>query len=145
MSVTPATEAALRAALERLAAGNARHCDGELTVSNLAREAGVGRATAHRATVVVAELHQRRGAAPAEEPHDNERAGTLRERIRDLESQLAEAKRVGRAEDHELRRRAAVLAQQVQCLALDNHRLRQQLAGNAKVRELRPSGPPTNQ
>lgn len=138
MSVSPATEEVLRAALERLATGNAQHCDGELTVSNLAREAGVGRATAHRATEVIAELH-RRSTPLVEDAQGNERAETLRERIRHLESQLADAKRVVRAEDDELHRRAAILAQQVQCLALDNHRLREQLTGHAKVRELHPS------
>jgi hypothetical protein len=39
----PATERALRAALERLTSGTAKHCDGEITVSNLTREAGVSR------------------------------------------------------------------------------------------------------
>ncbi len=53
-----------------------------------------------------------------------------------LESQLADAKKVIHSEDSDLRRRAALLAQQVQCLTLDNHRLSKQLAGHAKVREL---------
>ncbi|MGI8777626.1 MAG: hypothetical protein ACR2LJ_09640 [Acidimicrobiales bacterium] len=136
MSVRPDTEGALRAAMERLTAGTAQRCDGELTVSNLAREAGVGRATAHRATEVIAELHRRRSTSIVDNPKGSERAETLRERIRHLESQLADAKKVIRAEDSELRRRAALLAQQVQCLTLENHRLSTQLAGHAKVREL---------
>lgn len=104
-------------------------------MANLAREAGVGRATAYRAEEVIAELH--RCSTPlVDDPQGSERAETLRERIRHLESQLADATQVVRAEDSELRRRATVLAQQVQCLALDNHRLREQLAAHAKVRDL---------
>ena len=47
--VSRSTEEALRAALARLAAGDAVQSDGRLTVANLAREAGVSRATANRA------------------------------------------------------------------------------------------------
>lgn len=142
MSVSPITEQALRSALGRLASGTAQRCDGELTVSNLAREAGVSRATANRAAEVVAELHRRRSAPPVEGAEGNQRAETLRERIRHLEAELASAKRSVRAEDGELRRRTALLAQQVQALSLDNHRLREQVAAHAKVRELHAERPP---
>lgn len=143
MSVSPITEQALRSALDRLASGTAQRCDGELTVSNLAREAGVSRATANRASEVVAELlHRRRSAPPVEGAEGNQRAETLRERIRHLEAELANAKRSVRAEDGELRRRTALLAQQVQALSLDNHRLREQVAAHAKVRELHVERPP---
>ena len=54
--VSPTTEEALRAALARLAAGNAMQTDGRLTVANLAREAGVSRATANRAPLILADL-----------------------------------------------------------------------------------------
>lgn len=142
MSVSPFTEQALRSALERLASGAAQQCDGELTVSNLAREAGVSRATANRASEVVAELHRRRSAPPVEGAEGDRRAETLRERIRHLEGELTSAKRAARAEDSELRRRTALLAQQVQALSLDNHRLREQVAAHAKVRELHAERPP---
>ena len=54
--VSTETEQRLRAALVRLLTGEAIVTDGRLTVANLAREAGVGRATANRASVVLTEL-----------------------------------------------------------------------------------------
>ena len=54
--VSASTEKALRAALGRLAAGNAMQTDGRLTVANLAREAGVSRATANRAPLILSDL-----------------------------------------------------------------------------------------
>ncbi len=60
-TVSAETERRLRTALVRLLAGQATATDGRLTVANLAREAGVARATANRADAVLAEL--RRAAA----------------------------------------------------------------------------------
>jgi hypothetical protein len=54
--VGTSTEQALRGALTRLVSGNATGTDGRLTVANLAREAGVSRATANRAPAILAEL-----------------------------------------------------------------------------------------
>jgi hypothetical protein len=54
--VSPTTEEALRAALARLAAGNAMQTDGRLTVANLAREAEISRATANRAPLILSDL-----------------------------------------------------------------------------------------
>ena len=54
--VSRTTEQALRAALTRLASGNALQTDGWLTVANLAREAGVSRATANRAPSILSDL-----------------------------------------------------------------------------------------
>ena len=54
--VSRSTEQALRAALARLAAGNALQSDGRLTVANLAREAGVSRAAANRAPLILSDL-----------------------------------------------------------------------------------------
>lgn len=54
--ISTGTEQALREALTRLVSGNATRTDGLLTVANLAREAGVGRATANRAPAILAEL-----------------------------------------------------------------------------------------
>lgn len=56
--VSSSTERALRAALTRLVSGNATRTNGLLTVANLAREAGVSRATANRASVILAELRE---------------------------------------------------------------------------------------
>lgn len=63
----PKSEAALRAAMARLLDGRPERTDGALTVSNLAREAGVSRATANRAVDLLAELSAMAcGGAPEE-------------------------------------------------------------------------------
>ena len=54
--VSRTTEQALRAALARLSSGNPLQTDGRLTVANLAREAGVSRATANRAPLILSDL-----------------------------------------------------------------------------------------
>ncbi len=53
---THSTEKKLRAALGRLVAGTALRTDGRLTVSGLAREAELSRATAHRYPAVLKDL-----------------------------------------------------------------------------------------
>ena len=53
---TNSTEKKLRAALDRLVAGTAVRTDGRLTVSGLAREAELSRATAHRYPAVLEDL-----------------------------------------------------------------------------------------
>jgi DNA-binding IclR family transcriptional regulator len=53
---TDSTEKKLRDALGRLVAGTAVRTDGRLTVSGLAREAEVSRATAHRYPAVLEDL-----------------------------------------------------------------------------------------
>ena len=55
-SLGPKSEAALRAGMARLLDGRPERTDGALTVSNLAREAGVSRATANRAIDLLAEF-----------------------------------------------------------------------------------------
>ncbi|WP_371422404.1 hypothetical protein [Tardiphaga sp.] len=103
------SEEALRAAMARLLTGRPQRTDGKLTVANLAREAGVSRATANRATAVLAAFH-------AAEPRF--KAGTavsLKARIKELEAELR-AVRGGeialvRADNH-------TLAQQIQAQAL---------------------------
>jgi hypothetical protein len=86
-----------------------------------------------------AELHRRNGAPADDDAQGTQRVETLRQQIRHLQSELDIAKRAVRADDHELRHRTALLAQQVQALTLDNHRLREQLADRAKVRNLHPA------
>ena len=49
---------ALREAMLRLLSGNQTRCDGRLTVTNLAHEAGVSRATANRATNILIEFRK---------------------------------------------------------------------------------------
>ncbi|CCF00731.1 conserved hypothetical protein (plasmid) [Sinorhizobium fredii HH103] len=103
------SEAALRAAMTRLLDGRPERTDGALTVANLAREAGVSRATANRAVGLLAEFR----AAEARQRRSSPR--TLKERVRALEAEL----RVVRgAEIAELRGLARTLAQHIQVLTL---------------------------
>ncbi len=103
------SEAALRAAMARLLDGRPEHTDGALTVSNLAREAGVSRATANRAADLLAEFRA------AEVRHRQSSPRALKERVRALEAEL---RAVRGAEIAELRGIARTLAQHIQVLTL---------------------------
>ena len=105
----PKSEAALRAAMARLLDGRPERTDGALTVANLAREAGVSRATANRAVDVLAEFRA------AEARHRRATPRALKERIRALEAEL---RAVRGAEIAELRGLARTLAQHIQVLTL---------------------------
>jgi hypothetical protein len=59
MPVSPATEARLRTAMQRLLNGTPQRTDGVLTKENLAREAAVSHATVHRAETILAEWNAR--------------------------------------------------------------------------------------
>jgi hypothetical protein len=133
------SEAALRAAMARLLDGRPERTDGALTVSNLAREAGVSRATANRAVGLLAEFR----AAEARHRRSSPRA--LKERVRALEAEL---RAVRGAETAELRGLVRTLAQHIQVLTLQIAErdaviegLRQELArsGNARVVPLKRS------
>jgi hypothetical protein len=135
----PKSEAALRAAMVRLLDGRPERTDGALTVSNLAREAGVSRATANRAVDVLAEFR----AAEARHRRSSPRA--LKERVRALEAEL---RAVRGAEMAELRAFARTLAQHIQVLTLQVAErdaaidgLREELvrSGNTRVVPLRRS------
>lgn len=65
--VSPSTEQALRAAMQRLLSGAAVRTDGRLTVVNLATEAGVSRATANRAIAVLTEFRSAAASRRARE------------------------------------------------------------------------------
>ncbi|MGW3466436.1 hypothetical protein ACWDE9_45995 [Streptomyces olivaceoviridis] len=85
MSVTPAVHAALTQAMDRLLAGEPQHSDGSPTVASLAREAGISRATAYRATEALETFRRRvdeRTSGPGV-------PATLRERIRELQANSA--------------------------------------------------------
>lgn len=105
----PKSEAALRAAMERLLDGRPERTDGALTVANLAREAGISRATANRAGDLLAEFR----GAEARQRRSCPRA--LKERVRALEAEL---RAVRGAEVAELRALARTLAQHIQVLTL---------------------------
>ncbi|WP_030019300.1 helix-turn-helix domain-containing protein [Streptomyces monomycini] len=129
MSVTPAVHAALIHAMDRLLAGEPQHSDGSLTVASLAREAGISRATAYRATEALEAFRQR----VDERTSGPDVPATLRERIRELQGELREARRARHEEITDLRRSVDTLAQHVQVLTLDNERLRAEFAQQGTV------------
>ena len=95
--VSAATKQALQDAMERLLAGHALKTDGRMTAVNLAIEAGVSRATASRATELLAD-YRRRAAA-----------------IQRARGQELEVARAGSGEES---RNAHILAQHIQARAL---------------------------
>jgi DeoR/GlpR family transcriptional regulator of sugar metabolism len=103
---TDSTERKLRAALERLVAGHPIRTDGRLTVSGLAREAGVSRATAHRYPDVLADF-----AAAARQPTIAAR------RYGEPESALAKRNEELARENSRLRAEKEALANAVYALA----------------------------
>lgn len=105
----PKSEAALRAGMARLLDGRPERTDGALTVSNLAREAGVSRATANRAVDLLAEFRA------AEARHRRSSPQALKDRVRSLEAEL---RAVRGAEMAELRALTRTLAQHIQVLTL---------------------------
>jgi len=108
--VSRANETALHEAMERLLAGRAVRTDSRLTIANLAREAGVSRATANRAAAV---LTAYRAAVAALKGRGPEPAG-------------------GREKRGEERRAAHIHAQHIQARALQQ-RQEEQRASRAAV------------
>jgi DeoR/GlpR family transcriptional regulator of sugar metabolism len=95
---TDSTERKLRAALERLVAGHPIRTDGKLTVTGLAREADVSRATAHRYRDVLADL----AAAASRPPVTSSRAGGPDISLAERNEQLARENALLRAEKEAL-------------------------------------------
>ena len=120
MTVIQATERKLRVAMDHLLSGTSQRTDGQLTVSNLAKEAGVGRATANRAEVVLAEFHNRT-IALEETP---EKLPGLRDQNRELEHRLALTVTEKNQIIADLQATVTLLAQKIQALTLENERLR---------------------
>ena len=124
MTVSLTTERKLRVAMDRLCNGTSQRTNGQLTVSNLAKEAGVSRATANRADTVLAEFHNRI-IAFQETP---EKLPGLRDQNRELERRLAQVTAEKNQIIADLQATVALLAQQVQALTLENERLRTNVA-----------------
>src|SRR3989442_4191267 len=120
MTVSLTTERKLRGAMDRLCNGTSQHTNGQLTVSNLAKEAGVSRATANRAEAVLAEFHNRT-IALQEIP---EKLPGLHDQNRELEHRLALVTTEKNQIIAGLQATVTLLAQQVQALTLENERLR---------------------
>jgi hypothetical protein len=109
------TAASIWNALERLLYGriNLTQTDGRLTVTNLAVEAGVSRATVNRATSLVRELRRQtelmdQGLVIAQNPV---------ERVRQLERDLVQVRKEKTAEGDALRGSLTALANHVQVLS----------------------------
>ncbi|HEU5373799.1 MAG TPA: hypothetical protein VFV38_00010 [Ktedonobacteraceae bacterium] len=122
MSLT--TEQKLRAAMDRLCKGTSQYTNGQLTVGNLAKEAGVSRATANRAEAVLAEFHNR-AIALQEIP---EKLPGLHDQNRELERRLAQVTGEKKQIIADLQATVTLLAQQIQALTLENERLRTGMA-----------------
>ncbi len=127
MTVSLKTEHKLRDAMDRLCNGTSQRTNGQLTVSNLAKEAGISRATANRAEAVLAEFHNRI-IAFQETP---EKLPGLRDQNRELERRLAQVTAEKNQIIADLQATVALLAQQVQALTLENERLRTNVAKSA--------------
>lgn len=136
--VSAATEQVLESALDRLLSGQPLRTNGALTVAGLAREAGVSRATANRAS---RSLERLRAATATGENHTGANPESLRQRIRTLETELAARTRRESREVDALRQRAHILAQYVQALTLDNEALRKALADHDLLHQLPHAAP----
>jgi ABC-type phosphate transport system auxiliary subunit len=106
--------------MDRLCNGTSQRTNGQFTVSNLAKEAGVSRATANRAEAVLVEFHNRM-IAFQETP---EKLPGLRDQIRELERRLAQVTAEKNQIIAGLQATVTLLAQQIQALTLENERLR---------------------
>src|SRR5437667_12407329 len=115
MPVSQATERKLRDAMDHLLSGTSQRTDGQLTVSSLAKEAGVGRATANRAEAVLADFHNRT-IALQEIP---EKLPGLRDQNRELERRLAQVTTEKNQIIADLQATVTLLAQQIQALTLE--------------------------
>lgn len=101
----------IRAAMERLLAGNARHTDGRLTKINLALEAGIGRATLYRQHDLLAEWNRR---TTESEFIDSPQSASIT--IERLTRQLDEERRFRREADRTAEGLAFVVAELYRCL-----------------------------
>ncbi|MER7982959.1 MULTISPECIES: hypothetical protein [unclassified Streptomyces] len=125
--------------MDRLLVGTPQRNNGSLTVAALAREAGVSRASVYRAGEVL-ELFRQRVDERSSSP---DVPATLRDRIRELQGELREARRARHEESIDLRRSVDTLAQRVPALALDNERLRAELDRQGTIASLPIAPAPT--
>lgn len=122
------TRERLEQALTRLLAGQAAVTDGELTVSNLCREAGVGRDSYYRTPEVVARFT----AAMTVADTPGTELARLRDRIAEVGREAKAANREHAAQLRELEDQVKTYAGQIQALALANEELRQE---NRRLRD----------
>jgi chromosome segregation ATPase len=127
-------EEAVRAAMDRLFAGQAVHTDGRLTVKNLAVEAAIPRSTLYRAEPKLLCEFERR----LQRAHDTAQPvrGGLAARVGRLEAKLAAAERRAagyRDELEEERRQVRGLANQLALLDAERRKLDDQLTANGTI------------
>lgn len=118
------TQARLDQALTRLLAGQPTTTDGALTVSNLCREAGVGRDSYYRSPQTFRDTV---AAAQANRQIYQPELVALREEIAKLKREQKQTARDQAATVRELEERIRVYANQIQVLALRNAELQGQL------------------
>ncbi len=128
-----ATDDALRQAARRLLDGASLRTAGALTIQNLAREAGVGRATVYRSVV----LGEFRDAVAHRDTHQPGIAG-LQNQIRELKAELAQSRRRHAEEAGELRADRSRLLQLVQVLTLERDKLLRHQHSSAPLTPLTP-------
>ncbi|MFI0242888.1 hypothetical protein [Streptomyces sp. NPDC016845] len=124
MSVSPRTEQALEQAMERLFTGRPERTDGQLTKNNLHSEAGVSRATLHRAPRILAAWDSRLADSPA--------AARERTRHRELAVLRGELTK-SRARRRLLQDQVDAAATVIAALAAENAALRAQHARSSAV------------
>jgi hypothetical protein len=130
-------EEAVRAAMDRLFAGQAVHTDGRLTVKNLAVEAAIPRSTLYRAEPDLVREFERR-LQPAHGAAQLPRGG-LAARVERLEAKLAVAERraAGYREELEQERRGSRgLANQIALLDAERRKLEDQLTTSRPIESL---------
>jgi AcrR family transcriptional regulator len=136
-----ATDDALRQAAQRLLSGTPLHSDGALTIQNLAKEAGVARASAYRSPILD-EFRQAVANHDAREPT----LTALRHETGVLKAELRLLRARHDAEVKVLRRDVNGLLQLVQALTIERDTLLRQLAQNGSITNLdsRRNHPHTN-
>ena len=117
-------EHALKKAMERLLTGRAAHTDGRLTVANLAREAGLSRATAYRYPDVIQafqkEITDRNGRQSA--------SAAQRSKIAALSAELAALQTRAREDRRAHEATINAMAQRIQALTLLTREQERQIA-----------------
>jgi hypothetical protein len=132
-------EGAVRAAMDRLFAGQAVHTDGRLTVKNLAVEAAIPRSTLYRAEPKLIREFERRVQHTQNTSLLDGRG--LAARVARLEAKLAASERraAGYRDDLEQeRRRSHGLANQIALLDAERRSLNEQLRANGRIVSLAP-------
>jgi chromosome segregation ATPase len=118
VSVSATTDKKIRAAMQRLLAGEPTRCDGKLTYTNLAKEAGVGYSTLWKAdNSLLAEFKRR--VAGTDDPAPS--AVTVVSRLTKERDELAARVANLEADKTQLNALVRTLKHEVAALAVDNH------------------------